>query len=140
LPLFVIEGESLYGIRNVHPNAIRGALAALVIDFKIPIIYTKDVKESAAFLAIIAKREQLDKEREIVLRGEKRAMSESDMQQFIVESLPSVGPALAKRLLENFGSVENVFTASETELQKTDGVGEKKAADIRKIITGKYKK
>ena len=139
-PLFLIEGESLYGIRNVHPNAIRGALGALVVDFKIPIIYTKDVKDSAGFLAVIANREQLGKEREIVLRGEKRAFSMPEMQQFIVESLPTIGPKVAKNLLDYFGSVEAVFNASESELQKVEGVGEKRAKEIRKVITTKYKK
>ncbi len=138
-PLFIVEGETLYGIRNIHPNAIRGALAALTIDFKIPLIYTKNVQDSAAFLAIIAKREQLDKFREVALRGEKRALNLDETQQFIVESLPMVGPALAKRLLEVFGGVESVFNASEVELQKTPGVGEKKAKEIRKSILHKYK-
>ncbi|HIJ98930.1 TPA: DEAD/DEAH box helicase family protein [archaeon] len=139
-PIFVIEGETLYGIRNIHPNAIRGALGALVVDFKIPIIYTRDVKESAAFLAVIAKREQLDKEREIVLRGEKRAFSLPEMQQFIVESLPTIGPSLAKNLLEYFGSVEKVFNATESELQEVKGIGETRAKEIGKVIKSKYKK
>ncbi len=137
-PLLMIEGETLYGIRNIHPNAIRGALASLAVDFKISFIYTKNVQESAAMLAIIAKREQLDRFREVALRSEKRALNMDEMQQFIVESLPTVGPALAKRLLELFGSVESVFNASEMELQKTPGVGEKKAKEIRKVIMHKY--
>ncbi len=137
-PLFVIEGESLYGIRNIHPNAIKGALIALKIDFGIPIVYTKNVKESAEFLAAIAKREQLDKEREIALREGKRIMSLAEMQQYIVESLPGVGPGLAKNLLEYFESVENIFNASETELQKVEGVGEKRAKEIRSIIISKF--
>lgn len=138
-PLFVIEGETLYGIRNIHPNAIKGALIAIKIDFGIPIAYTKNVRESAEFLAAIAKREQLDKERDIVLREGKRIMGLAEMQQFIVESLPTVGPGLAKKLLEYFGSVENVFNASETELQKVEGVGEKRAKEIRSIIISKFK-
>ncbi len=139
-PIFVIEGETLYGIRNVHPNAIRGALAALVVDFKTPVIYTKNARETAEILAAIAKREQLDKEREIVLRGEKRAFNLPEMQQFIVESLPKVGPSLAKNLLEYFGSVEKVFNASESELQEVKGIGETRAKEIRKVIISKYKK
>ncbi|HIJ98020.1 TPA: DEAD/DEAH box helicase, partial [archaeon] len=137
-PLFIVEGESLYGLRNIHPNAIKGALVAIKIDFGIPIIYTKDVKETSEFLATIAKREQLDKEREVVLREGKRAMSLPEMQQFVVESLPMVGPGLAKKLLEYFGSVEEVFAASEAELQKVENVGEKRAKEMRKIIASKF--
>ena len=138
-PLFIVEGETLYGLRNIHPNAIKGALIAIKIDFGIPIIYTKDVKESAEFLAGIAKREQLGKERDVVLREGKRTLSMPETQQFVVESLPNVGPGLAKKLLEHFGSVEAVFTASEVELQKVEGVGEKRAKEIKKIVASEYK-
>ncbi|HIK03025.1 TPA: DEAD/DEAH box helicase family protein [archaeon] len=137
-PLFIVEGESLYGLRNIHPNAIKGALVAIKIDFGIPIIYTKDAKETSEFLATIAKREQLDKKREIVLREGKRVMSLPEMQQFVVESLPMVGPGLAKKLLEYFGCVEAVFKASEAELQKVENVGEIKAKEMRKIIASKF--
>ncbi len=138
-PLFIIEGETLYGIRNIHPNAIKGTLIALTVDFGIPVIYTKDMNESAAFIAMIAKREQFEKEREIVLREGKRAMGDAETQQFIVESLPMIGPAVAKNLLDYFKSVEKVFNASESELQKVEGVGEKRAKEIRRIIAGKYR-
>jgi Fanconi anemia group M protein len=48
-PLFVIEGlQDLYSVRNVHPNAIRGMLAAITVDFGIPILQTKNAKETAA--------------------------------------------------------------------------------------------
>ena len=66
---------------------------------------------------------------------EKRVMSLLEMQHFVVESLPMVGPGLAKKLLEYFGSVEAVFAASEAELQKVENVGEKRAKEIRKLIT-----
>ena len=54
-PLLIIEGE-LYG--RVHPNAIRGALAAIVVDLGIPVIQTKSQQETAEILLAIAKREQ----------------------------------------------------------------------------------
>jgi Fanconi anemia group M protein len=66
-------------------------------------------------------------------------MSLPEMQQFIVESLPFVGPKLAKQLLTHFGSVESVFTASERDLARVEGIGPKKAKEIRKVVSEPYK-
>lgn len=139
-PIIMVEGESLYGLRNIHPNSIRGSLAALAVDFGIPIIYSKDYKDSAAFLNVIARREQLDLKKDVQLQTAKKPENFEEMQQFIVESLPNVGPALAKKLLERFGSVRKIFNASEMELMEVVGIGEKKAIDIKKVIETEYKK
>ena len=58
-PLLIIEGEEdIYSILNIHPNAIRGMLATITVSYGIPVLQTKDKKETAALLYIIAKREQ----------------------------------------------------------------------------------
>ncbi|NYZ79818.1 DEAD/DEAH box helicase [Candidatus Micrarchaeota archaeon] len=136
-PILLIEGE-IFRIRNVNDNAIRGALASVAVDYGIPIIQTKDIAESAEFLAFLAKREQFTEKREIRLQGEKRAMTIDEQQQFIVESLPGIGPTTAKELLKHFKSVEGVFDADERELREVEGVGEKRAKEIRAIIISKY--
>ncbi len=136
-PVIVVEGDP-YVVRNVHPNAIRGAIATLAVDYGIPVVFTRDAKETAALLKIIARREQLEMKREPRLRGEKRIMSLPEMQQYIVESLPFVGPKLAKNLLKTFGTVERVFTASERELAQVEGMGPKRAKEIRKVLTTPY--
>jgi len=137
-PIMIIEGESLYGLRNVHENAIRGVLASLGIDFGVLLLYSKDCKDTAAFINTLARREQLDLRKDVPLRSGKRPVSLREQQQLVIEALPNVGPGLAKRLLEKFGSVEKVIRASETKLEKIEKIGEKKAAEIRKVVTEKY--
>ena len=39
-PIIIIEGDTLYG--RLQPNAVRGALASVIIDLGIPIIWTKN--------------------------------------------------------------------------------------------------
>ena len=137
-PIILIEGEDLYSVRNVHPNAIRGALAAIAIDFQIPILWSKDVQDSAALIVAMAKREQEEKARIVRLRGDKHAMSDSDQQEFMVAGLPGVGALLAKDLLTHFGTVEKVFTADERALKEVGKIGDKKAGEIRRVLTKAY--
>lgn len=138
-PLLIIEGEEdLYSIRKVHPNAIRGMLSSIALDYNIPMIYTKNSKDTAELLLVIAKREQEGKEREFPVRLERKPLTTKEQQEYIVESLPGVGSALAKSLLSELGSVAKVFNAKEEELQKINNLGPKKAAEIRRIIGDSY--
>ncbi|BAA31018.1 90aa long hypothetical DNA excision repair protein [Pyrococcus horikoshii OT3] len=86
----------------------------------------------------MAKREQEERKREVRIRGEKKALTLAERQRMIVESLPNVSTTLARRLLRHFGSVEKVFTASVPELMKVEGIGEKIAREIRRVITSPY--
>ena len=136
-PVIIIEGE-LYGIRNVHPNAIRGALAALTVDWEIPVLFAKDPSEVASYIYLIAKREQEERKKEVAIRSEKKVLTLAERQRLIVEGLPYVSATLARRLLKHFGNVERVFTAKESELMQVEGIGEKIAREIRKVITAPY--
>lgn len=136
-PIIIIEGE-LYGIRNIHPNAIRGALAALTVDWDIPVLFAKDAAEVANYIYLIAKREQEERKKEVAVRSEKKALTLADRQRLIVEGLPNVSAVLARRLLKHFGNVERVFTAKESELIQVGGIGEKIAKEIRRVITSPY--
>jgi Fanconi anemia group M protein len=137
-PLLILEGSRLYTRRAIHPNAIRGALAALAVDFDIPILPTRDEKETALLLMTIARREQIGQIREVAVRGEPKRLTLPEQQRFVVEGLPKVSAVLAKRLLEHFGTVERVMAASETELQQVHGIGREKAKEIRRVLGSKY--
>ena len=136
-PIIIIEGD-FNGQRNVHPNALRGAISSLMIDYQIPVLQTKDAIETAQFVSFLAKREQLKERRVMRLRGEKRAFDPDQWKQFIVESLPGIGPKTAKALLNHFGTVENVFIASKQELREVEGIGDKRAKEIRQMLSKKY--
>lgn len=139
-PLLILEGslDELYTSRNVHENAISGALLSIALRYRVPIIYARDAHQTAQLLYQIAKMEQFPSDKDIKVRGGRKANQLSYQQQFIVESLPKVGPSLAKALLNHFSSVENIFNASLTDLKKVDQIGEKKAAEIRKVIESQY--
>jgi len=137
-PVLIIEGKSLYLRRAIHPNAIRGTLAALAVDIGIPMITTVDEKETAQILFAIARREQVLENREIAIRGGSKKLTLSECQRFIIEGLPGVSAVLAKRLLEHFGTAEKVLCASEENLRQVQGIGKEKAKEIRRILTSTY--
>ena len=138
VPILIIEGESLF-IRGFHENSIYGALASIISDYKIPIIFTKDARETAKFIEALMRRE-LGERGEVSLRKEKRAMSTEERQRYIIESLPNVSAKLSQRLLEYFGSVKDVINAEVGELIQVKGIGRKTAEEIYDIVNAKYKK
>lgn len=136
-PLLVIEGEkSLYGYLN--PNMIRGALAAITVDLGIPIIWTRDLADTAGLIFWIAKREQIDEKREVSLRNKKTPETLEEQQEYLIASLPDVSMVRAKALLEHFKSPEKVFNASTKELQEVKGIGKKIAEKIKNVIEREY--
>lgn len=122
---------------RVSPQAARGAILSLAIDYRVPVLFFDGEKEFAEYVHSAAWREQLAPEKEAKLRFEKRSMSEEELRRFIIESLPGIGPKTAMSLLKHFGSVENVFTAEEEELAEVDGVGAATARLLRKLISSR---
>lgn len=138
-PLVIVEGdEDIYSIRKVHPNSIMGMLATITVSYGIPIIYTKDSQETAALLMAIARREQDGGKKEFSMHGEKKPMSLKEQQEYIISSLPGIGPNLAKELLKSLGSVKKVINAGEDDLKKVEKVGETIAKKIREVSDSNY--
>ncbi len=138
-PLVLVQGtQDIYAVRNVHPNAIRGMLAAITVSFGIPIIHTKTDEETAAFLLTVAKREQEEFSSNYSPHADKKPMSTREAQEYLVSAVPSVGPSLAKELLVRFGSVQAVFNASEEALKAVPGVGDKIAGRIVETARARY--
>ena len=138
IPLLIIEGSrNIYTIRNFHPNAIRGMLSAIAIDFQIPIIYTRNHRDTAALLTTIAKRLESPKNLILSLK-KKKPLTLKEQQQYLIESLPGIGPSLSKALLTKFGSVKKIINAKEHHLQTIDKIGPKKTKRIKEVIESSY--
>jgi len=139
LTLLIIEGtDNIYEIRNFHPNSIRGMLASIAIDFQVPILYTRNYRDTANLLGIIAKR--LEKPRSLPsLLKKRKPLTMKQQQEFIIESLPGIGPTLSKSLLKKFKTIKNIINAEENNLQEIEKLGPKKVQNIKKVLEGKYK-
>ena len=137
--VLIIEGEEdIYTVRNVHPNAIRGMLATIALGFHIPILYTKNSKDTASMLSLMAKREQ-EKDSDFTHHYLKPKTMEEQLE-FFVSSLPNIGPKTAKILLTHFGSIKNITNATKEQLMAIEGIGSKTALLLIEMFEKEYKK
>ncbi|VVB73100.1 3'-flap repair endonuclease Xpf [uncultured archaeon] len=136
-PVLILEGRDLY-TRQVSAASIHGALAAVAVGYKVPIIPSEDQDETASILALLAAREQKEGH-EPKIHGHKTARTLSEQQEYLISAIPSVGPTVARNLLRHFGSIEKIMTAKKEELQEVELVGPKIADRIRELVGEEYK-
>jgi len=137
-PVLIIEGGDLYTERDVNPNALRGALAAVAIDLAITPFFTRDAFETAQMLMVLARREEESGERSVRLPFKKAYQSVQEEQERIIGSFPEVGLRSARLLLAHFGTIQAVANASAEELAGVRGIGEKRAERIAGLVRKKY--
>ncbi|HTY91691.1 MAG TPA: DEAD/DEAH box helicase [Methanocella sp.] len=138
-PLLFLEGDGLYTKRRISPSVIHGVLASIAVDYGVPIIFTANEAETAAFLFSIARREQVERKRSVNPHAQKASHTLSERQEYLVSAISEVGPVISKNLLRHFGSVKGIVGASKEELMEVDKVGEKTASKIREIIDSEYR-
>jgi ERCC4-type nuclease len=108
------------------------------VDYGVPIIPTEDMNETAAVIALLARREMREGH-EPKVHGHKTARTLKEQQEYLISSISSVGPTVARNLLKHFGSIEKIMTAPPEQLQEVEKVGPKIAQRIRELVGGDYK-
>jgi len=138
-PILVIEGEDdLYAVRNIHPNAIRGTLAAITVDMGIALMRTRDADDTAEMLYVLAQREGSERgERKMHPKKSYRSVREE--QEYALAAFPNVGLKSARLLLEHFGSLKAIIDADPEELASVRGIGEKTARGISDLARRPYR-
>ncbi|MEK6892106.1 MAG: DEAD/DEAH box helicase, partial [Nanoarchaeota archaeon] len=139
-PVIVIEGsEDIYSVRNVHHNSILGMMATIAVSYGIPIIQTKNFKETASLLQIIARREQQETSKDFNVHADRKPTTLKEQQEYFVSSLPGINLTLSKPLLKHFKTIKNIINASAEELQKVEKIGPQKAKQIKDVVESEYK-
>lgn len=121
----ILEGinESMYeGI--LHENAFRGFLLSVIMNYQVPIIYTKSAEDTAKYIAVLAKKSP---KKDMSLRAVSYVRNKEEQLQFILEGFPGIGPVTAKKLLMKFKNVQSIIGAKDEELKALIG---KKAESI----------
>ena len=136
-PLLIVEGgESIYSVRKIHANAIRGLIASIIIDYGIPIFFSSDEVDTAHFIITLLKR--MDKKSAPLLKIDKMIL-DSEVQESIVQSFPGVGVKASKKALSYFKTLKSFFNAGVNELLGVEGIGKKNAERIFEITNKEYK-
>ncbi len=131
--ILVIEGDGLFDLPGIHPNALMGAIASLILDYGLIIISTKDAGETARLISGIDKKEG-KKKHEIPLRSKKKIKDIEYLRLYLMEGFPNIGPTLSKRILDKFKTPKEFFKADEKEMKKIHGLGKKKIKSILDVI------
>lgn len=138
-PVLILQGtEDIYSIRKIHPNAIRGMLATIAISYKIPILNSTSPKDTAGLIEALAKREQENEKRGFAINTGIKPLTTKEQQEFIIESLPGIGPSLAKSLLKKFKTIKKIINTKPKNLEKIENLGEKKIKEIQRILKEEY--
>lgn len=131
--LLLIEGNPYQTEIKMDIKAIRGAILSGAACWQMPMVFSRNIQESAEILYTIASRKQ-EMTNVVVQRGGYRPKRLKNRQLHVLQGLPEVGPKLASRLLARFGSVEKVMKAREIELMKVEGLGPARARKIRMLL------
>ncbi len=141
LPILIMEGEDpfFYSKRKINPMAIQGFLNTIAL-MRIPTLYTLNAAETAQLIFMIAQKEQNCRKKPFNLHGKRSSLSKSELKEYVVSSIPGIGPVVAGNLLRHFGSIEKIMTANREELMKVDRVGSRIADKIRILLQTSYEK
>jgi Fanconi anemia group M protein len=136
-PVLLIEGNPFRTGLKVSRSAIRGALLSVQTVWNVPVVYSRSVEDSIELMLIMA--HQFKRLSSVMpLRSGYRPRRISTRQLYVLQGFPGIGPHLAKRLLNHFGSVAAVLGASSETLKGVKGVGRATAETIRKVLDAEW--
>ena len=132
--ILILEGSGRDLAKSrISRESIQGALISTTLIMGIPVLRSKEPAETAR-LILYATRQMKSYVRGGLQRHGYRPKDKRKRQLFILQGLPGIGREKAVRLLNKFGSIEAVITASSQELQDVEGIGDTLAEGIRSAV------
>jgi len=132
-PLLLVEGPRPRRAPGVHPHALKGAVLSLAVGWRLPVAFSRSAEESLLLLRILAGQSERLGCLELPRQGYRPKRLQS-RKLYVLQGFPGVGPTIARRLLERFGTIRNVIEADEAALAEVQGCGPKRAATIRALV------
>ncbi|MDX2175476.1 MAG: ERCC4 domain-containing protein [Candidatus Sumerlaeia bacterium] len=119
--------------------ALRGAIVSLELEWRIPILRTRDVEDSARYIVAIAERMRA---RGIAARQDARPRREAPAQAAspvlaVLVNIPGVGIAKAEAVAERFPTLPALLSADSSALAEVPGIGRELAARIAASLAAK---
>jgi len=141
MPLMVVEGDLQASLHRLsRPRIFWGSMLSLVLQYDIRPFFTLDEVQTAELIFTYARHLSYGKRRTLPIIVKKpRISTDAESQLLVVGSLPAIGPKLAERLLERFGTIRKVFCASPSELAFRGGLGRSRAHKVSSILDLAYR-
>lgn len=155
-PLIILEGSFRESGARLSGPALRQALLALALDWKIPVLRSASTADTALWVQELLgarRRNEPPDWRGVSPTGRRRPAAARparpkkdrpapDIQrrrqtQAILAAIEGVGPVRAEALARMFGSPAAVLAATHDELARTPGIGTRLAARIRLALEGR---
>ncbi len=135
-PLFILEDDDS---KDLDRNILLEALATLFIHFDMPIIFSRNTKDTVKLLLTIIRREKSDKVTRVATRMTKAPTEISELQNYILKGIPSINDELARKLLIKFKTFENLVTAKPEAFMEVKGIGKKLAEKLYAVFNSLYR-
>ncbi len=129
----LIEGRPSQNAGEMNREAIRGARLAVSVFWCLPILSAVDAKDTANLLRRLARQNRRGA-KYVNQRPHQVGRNLTSRRLHVLQGLPGIGIEKAKRLLNHFGSVRRVLTATRKELMQVHGLGEKTTNMICRVL------
>lgn len=134
-PLLLLEGEGLYQTGRVSDNLIRGIMIWITVRRKVPLLQTRDERDTACVLRVLARKAgYFHCNSPQAVKRPRKAVSPWQEQMRILTQIPGIGWQTAKVLLQRHGPVAGLTGFSDEELIKLPGMGEHRLKNLRQIF------
>jgi ERCC4-type nuclease len=128
---FVLEGTTGDLSRiDVSRQALQGAMITLTLVFGLPVLRARDGEETAR-LMLYASRQLTRRARGDSRRVGYKPGSKRRIQLRMLQAIPHVGPKKARSLLDTFGTLDAILTASTDDVAAVPLIGDKTAERIK---------
>lgn len=148
-PVVIVDGDPDEHRNGVSGAALRSAIAFIALSNHIPILIADKAGEAADLLYIMANQAQTGMGQSVDAKpapdtgapsdngnGNGRPKDLNELQEYILTSLPDVGPATAKALLKKYRNLKTIFSANAKDLTRIPGIGPKKAKRLEQFLSG----
>lgn len=138
-PIFILEGSSDdLKATGMKREAIQGALITLALIFKIPVLRSLSPEETARLIIYAANQikdsQSTSKIYPRTFPGRNNYNRKQKVQMHVLQGFPGIGPVLAKRLLNKFGTLSDIFNAAPGAINNIEGIGKNLAKQFYEIL------
>jgi ERCC4-type nuclease len=134
LAVLILEGDVFGRRQRMSVQQISGAITFLGMIQGMNVINSLDSTHTAYLLVKMGQHAGSGLGYELGLRSRKpKALLSA--RSYVLEGVPGVSAGLAKLLLAHFGSIAGIAVATEAELMGVLGIGQKRAAQIREVLS-----